>query len=173
MPTFKIAHNNEEFLDLERGGVGSIYIDRSPTALIYTPESSNFWRGDRNAFTYFLCLGDLSPVPLYKTQAGNDSRKKIDKYPVLGIAELQVNPSNDQEVWLKYVSVHGKHQGKGIGRELGRMIAEHMQGTNLHLRRSYASDLAISGGYQNYMDRILDEHGVAWSQSGRDLDYGM
>lgn len=172
MPTYKTLTNNE-FMMSEGSKEGRIHLEHGPNALTYVPESSNFWRGPNDAFTYFVCLGELTPVGLYKTPSGRDSRQKVNKYPVLGIAELQVSPTDPNEVWLKYVSVHAKHHGQGIGRELGRMVAKHMQGTGKHLRRSYSSDIALSGGYQSYMDGVLDEHGVPWSQSGRDNDYEM
>lgn len=173
MPTFKTL-SNEEFLLIDTGREGAIHLEKGATALIYVPEPSNFWGQHSNSYTYFVCLDELKAVPSYKTASGRDSRHKTNKYPVLGIAELQVSPFNENEIWLKYVSVHGKHHGKGIGRELGRMIAEHMQGTGKHLVRSSASDLSMSGGFQAYMDKVLDEHGISWTQSGRDngLSFG-
>lgn len=86
------------------------------------------------------------------------------KTPVQGLIELQVNPYNRSEVWLKYVEVHSDFRGKGLLAPLLEELVVEMKRTGLKLVRSSVSESAPKW-LKPKMDKLLDDAGIAWSQN--------
>jgi GNAT superfamily N-acetyltransferase len=124
------------------------------------------WSESRDDYTFFVCTGS----PREETFHGEDINGNAVTYtetitPVLGIAELQINPYDRSIVWLKYVSVAAGFHGNGIGRRLACDLAAFVKESGLQLSRSSSNDLAKERGFQAMMHKVLDGAGVPWTQT--------
>lgn len=124
------------------------------------------WSESKDDYTFFVCTGS----PREETFHGEDINGNAVTYtdvitPVLGIAELQINPYDRSVVWLKYVSVAAGFHGNGIGRKLACDLAAHVKASGLKLSRSSSNDLAKEHGFQAMMHKVLDGAGVSWTQT--------
>lgn len=84
----------------------------------------------------------------------------------VGLLELEVSPNDAREVWLKYITVAPEFQRRGIAKRLLALAAEHMKKKGGFLVRSSASDEGTLK-VQSYIDTVLDEQGIAWTQGCR------
>ncbi len=87
----------------------------------------------------------------------------------IGLIELEVSPFREDEVWLKYVTVEPAYQGRGIAKELVRLMTEHLQSQTYLLSRSTATPQGVVW-LQGHLDRVLDAAGIRWQQSGREQE---
>jgi ribosomal protein S18 acetylase RimI-like enzyme len=83
---------------------------------------------------------------------------------IIGMLELQVSPSNSQEVWLLYISVDPKYQLQQIASNLVRHMVPYLKCHTRELVRSTPSEEGVNKGLQAHLDRVLDEHRVPWRQ---------
>jgi ribosomal protein S18 acetylase RimI-like enzyme len=86
---------------------------------------------------------------------------------VVGMLELQVSPFDDTQVWLKYITVNPAYQRRGIAKHLLALMVSHLKANPRCLSRSRASEEGAVK-IQSYIDRLLTEENLAWTQSGRD-----
>ena len=129
---------------------------------------SNPWclGSDREDYTYFVCTGSPRDEFFHGEDLDGNAISYTDTItPVLGIAELQVNPYDRSVIWLKYVSVAEGFHGLGIGRTLATQIATFMKSSGLKLSRSASNELAKERGFQKMMSDILNKEGVNWTQT--------
>lgn len=49
----------------------------------------------------------------------------LDKNKIIGVAQMQINPNNKNMLWVKGISVHPDHKGKGIKGE-GKSVASQL-----------------------------------------------
>lgn len=59
---------------------------------------------------------------------------------IVGMAGLQVNPYNNQELWIKFVSVDPDYQGQGIARQLLGKVYEYAHEKHKNLKSSSFTD---------------------------------
>jgi GNAT superfamily N-acetyltransferase len=122
------------------------------------------------------------PWPTWPTAAGAQNRRvfvaylkwqdhtkaKADLGRVVGLVELQLSPSNAQEIWLPYVSVDPLFPRKGIAKQLLTQMCEYLKVETRTLVRSTASDEGAEK-IQGFIDGLLDSMGIAWRQPNRRL----
>lgn len=85
---------------------------------------------------------------------------------VLGVLELDTNPLDAKEAWLSFITVSPEFSRRGLAKRMLTGMAEHLLRTKQHLKRSFASDEGREK-IQAYIDTLLDEKGIAWTQSDR------
>jgi ribosomal protein S18 acetylase RimI-like enzyme len=83
---------------------------------------------------------------------------------IIGMLELQVDPSNSQKIWLLYISVDPSYQLRQIASNLALRMVQYLKYQGLELVRSTPSEEGINKGLQAHLDRVLDEHQVSWRQ---------
>ncbi len=64
----------------------------------------------------------------------------LDGPKLVGAVGLQVNPYNEDEIWLKYISVDEDYKRQGIARELYFKAADYVDGLGKKIERSSATE---------------------------------
>lgn len=130
-----------------------------PTLMYFSGSSARHHGGPQNPDerTLFLALGQ----PTLNEATGYMLR------PVLGAVGLEQSPFEAKESWLSFVTVDPAWQSKGIARKLLTLMAGHLVKKGDFLKRSFATDEGRRK-VQDFLDQLLDDHGIAWSQSGRE-----
>jgi hypothetical protein len=124
------------------------------------------WSESPEDYTFFVCTGTPREEAFHGEDINGNAVSYIETItPVLGIAELQINPYDRSIVWLKYVSVATGFHGNGIGRRLATDLAAHVKTSGLKLSRSSSNELAKERGFQAMMSKVLDEAGILWTQT--------
>lgn len=107
-------------------------------------------------FLLFLALGE----PTLDKKTGHMLR------PVLGEVTLILSSTGDDDAWLFSVSVDPAWQGKGIARKLLTLMADYLDGEVLHLIRLHPTEQGRQK-LQLFLDQLLHEYGVRWTQNYR------
>jgi ribosomal protein S18 acetylase RimI-like enzyme len=122
----------------------------SPRLKYYMPQGITMTKDERT-----LILAVVTSVPTRRVP------KPLKR--AVGILELQVNPYDDREIWLKYITVDPQRQRVGIAKELlTRMVSYLAQHPRL-LVRSRPSEEGRAK-IQAYITRLLDTNSLPWSQ---------
>ncbi len=124
----------------------------SPTLKYYFPRGILMPSTDERAF--FLAL--TAPSPTKRTP------KPLKR--AVGVLELEVNPSDDGEIWLKYITVDPQYQRQGIAKELLALMVSYLKQHPRLLSRSRSSEEG-KAKVQAYISGLLDANALRWKQS--------
>ncbi len=73
---------------------------------------------------------------------------------IVGISGMQINPYNNNEIWVKYVSVDKDYQNQGIGRKLIELTYDYSKHNNYEvILSSFTNDGELK------LKHITDEYG--------------
>ena len=106
-----------------------------------------------------------------------DARKrpKDGLHAAAGLLELQRNPENASEIWLKNIGTREEVRQRGVASglidEMVRVLSERPE-HDWVLARSRASE-AGETYLQKKIDDALDQAGIAWTQGGRKTHHRM
>lgn len=87
---------------------------------------------------------------------------------VVGLIELQVNPQNNAEIWLKYFEVAPRWQGQGLSKTLTRALLQLLTspwGANRLLVRSTPSECG-EVRLKGPLTQALNAQAIPWRFSG-------
>lgn len=134
----------------------------------YPSEMNLYWEGVKyytpNIFADSIFLTVIGES--FEVEEFYDGVKYAEEVThVLALIELEHNPANNNEVWLKYISVREGHQGKGYASKVLQMLVEYMKtlSDGHYLHRSTTSPKAPEH-IASVIDSKLNAAGVKWSQ---------
>jgi len=96
--------------------------------------------------------------------AGISSSKKLfpvvrEADKVVGLSELEQDPKDAQNFWIKFVSVDPEYQGKGYASELLRQIFQFAKDNGYTLEPSYYSEQGLEK-LKSVIEKLSAETGV-------------
>jgi len=98
------------------------------------------------------------------TPPEKDAESGIMLRRAVGLLELQTSPLDENVTWLMYVSVDPAFERRGIAKRLLDGLVKHLKKTGKRLERIGPANEGRDK-LQHYLDRLLDEQGIAWTQS--------
>ena len=101
---------------------------------------------------------------LIKNIIDRHSSKRVYPYveldgEIVGLAELEQDPNLDKNIWVKFVSIDPKYQGKGYGSQLMNEIFKYVKEEGYSLQPSRYSDDGLVK-LKPLFEKLSKEYGV-------------